>query len=129
MPRQHGRAESTSPERGQAGLVTGAAGCAPDTAAALHREKEEFENAMESQPVIDMARGVLMATFTCSPEDAWEILMTVSQHANVKLREVAQAITAAAAGEPMPAVLQEQLASAVQTRRTRPDGIDTGASA
>ncbi|WP_369275706.1 ANTAR domain-containing protein [Streptomyces sp. R11] len=68
-----------------------------------------------------------MVTFTCSPEDAWEVLVTVSQHANVKLREVAQAITAAAAGEPMPAALPEHLASAVQTRRTPPDGIDRGA--
>ncbi|MET7665839.1 ANTAR domain-containing protein [Streptomyces sp. NPDC005463] len=78
------------------------------------REKEQLEHAMESRPVIDMARGVLMAGFACQPEEAWEIPVTASQHANVKLREVAQAVTSAAAGKPMPALLQEHLAMAAQ---------------
>ncbi|WP_367318111.1 ANTAR domain-containing protein [Streptomyces sp. HUAS ZL42] len=81
----------------------------------LLQEKEQLAHAMESRPVIDMARGVLIASFACQPEDAWEILVTVSQHANVKLREVADAVTAAATGKPMPTELQDHLAAAVQT--------------
>jgi hypothetical protein len=83
-------------------------------AAELLREKEQLEHAMESRPVIDMACGVLMAGFGCGPKEAWEILVAVSQHANVKLREVADAVTAATTEAPMPAELQEHLAAAVQ---------------
>lgn len=72
---------------------------------------------MESRPVIDMARGVLMVGCACRPEEAWEILVTVSQHANIKLRDVATAVTAAATGTPLPAPLQEHLAAAMRTRK------------
>jgi AmiR/NasT family two-component response regulator len=89
-------------------------GLPQEEAVELLREKEQLEHAMESRPVIDMARGVLMAGFACQPEEAWEILVTVSQHANVKLRDVADAVTSAATGKPMPALLQEHLATAVQ---------------
>ncbi|MFD4950571.1 ANTAR domain-containing protein [Streptomyces sp. NPDC058451] len=71
-----------------------------------------------------MARGVLIASFGCQPEEAWEILVTVSQHANVKLRTVADAVTAAASGRvPMPQNLQDHLAAAVQAwQATRENG-------
>ncbi|WP_123969197.1 ANTAR domain-containing protein [Streptomyces sp. TLI_185] len=82
-------------------------------------EKEQFEHAMESRPVIDMACGVLMAGFACQPEDVWEILVTVSQLADIKLREVADAVTSAATGKPMPADLQEHLTAAVRARQER----------
>jgi hypothetical protein len=72
---------------------------------------------MESRPVIDMARGMLMASFVCRPEEAWDILVTVSQHANVKLRVVAEAVTATSTGQPMPADLADHLAAAVQMWR------------
>ncbi|MFD9196263.1 ANTAR domain-containing protein [Streptomyces phaeochromogenes] len=84
----------------------------------LLREKEQLKHAMESRPVIDMARGVLMATFACRPNEAWDILVTVSQHANVKLRVVAEAVAAAATGQPMPADLKDHLAAAVQMWQT-----------
>ncbi|MFF7266448.1 ANTAR domain-containing protein [Streptomyces sp. NPDC008159] len=63
----------------------------------------------------DMAHGVLMAGFVGEPEETWKILVTVSQHANTKVRDVAEAVTSAAAGEPMPELLQEHLATAVQS--------------
>ncbi|MER6678746.1 ANTAR domain-containing protein [Streptomyces sp. NPDC000983] len=81
----------------------------------LLEEREQLKHAMESRPVIDMARGVLIAGLACQPEEAWEILVTVSQHANIKLRDVAEAITSAATGKPMPEVLQEHLAAAVRS--------------
>ncbi|MFC8520333.1 ANTAR domain-containing protein [Streptomyces sp. NPDC057257] len=77
-------------------------------------EKEQLQYAMESRPVIDMARGVLMARFACDPEEAWAILVAISQHANIKLRDVAQAITSTTTGKPMSDVLQEHVAAAVQ---------------
>ncbi|MFG3029031.1 ANTAR domain-containing protein [Streptomyces sp. NPDC048253] len=97
-------------------------GAGPDGVAAMEgaellREKAQLEWAMESRPVIDMARGVLPAGFGCEPEEAWDILLAVSQHANIGLRKVTEAITAAATGPPMPHELQDHLAPAVQARR------------
>ncbi|MFJ8143076.1 ANTAR domain-containing protein [Streptomyces sp. NPDC096013] len=90
---------------------------APEEIAELLQEREQLKRAMETRPVIDMARGVLMASFGCQPEDAWEILVAVSQHSNVKLRVVAEAISEAVAGESMSAQLQDHLAAAVQAWR------------
>ncbi|MFG2794889.1 ANTAR domain-containing protein [Streptomyces sp. NPDC048419] len=90
-------------ERNHQAADTGRAGPSPDPTTELLRENEQLRRAMESRPVIDMARGVLMVGCACRPEEAWEILATVSQHANVKLRHVAEAVTAAATGNPMPA--------------------------
>ncbi|WP_420310444.1 ANTAR domain-containing protein [Streptomyces sp. YS-B37] len=84
----------------------------------LLREKEQLKHAMESRPVIDMARGVLMTTFACRPDEAWDILVAISQHANLKLRVVAEAVTEAATGQPMPTDLTDHLAAAVQMRQT-----------
>lgn len=84
----------------------------------LLQENEQLQQAMESRPVIDMARGVVMAGYGCPPQGAWEILVTVSQHANIKPRHVAEAVTAAATGRPMPHPLQGYLAAAVREWRT-----------
>ncbi|MDH6222080.1 uncharacterized protein YcbX [Streptomyces pseudovenezuelae] len=40
------------------------------------------------------------------------------QHANVELRVVAEAVTATAPGQPIPAALKDHLAAAVQMRQT-----------
>ncbi|WP_327591547.1 ANTAR domain-containing protein [Streptomyces chartreusis] len=82
------------------------------------QEREQLLHALETRPAIDMALGVLMASFTCQPDDAWKILVDVSQRSNVKLRQVAQAITQGVSGDPIPAELQEHLAAAVKTWRT-----------
>jgi hypothetical protein len=110
---RHGRAEPTST------LSACENGRSPDEAAELLRERDQLRQAMESRPVIDMACGVLMAGFACEPEEALKILVAVSQHANVKLREVAEAVTAMATGKPMPAELPEHLAAAVQAWQVR----------
>ncbi|OIJ68388.1 ANTAR domain-containing protein [Streptomyces mangrovisoli] len=97
-----------------------------DEAVRLLREIEQLKRAMESRPVIDMARGMLMAGFACTPDEAWNLLVAVSQHANIKVRLVAQAVTSTAAGEPMPADLQRHLTEAVRAWLARrgpgPDG-------
>ncbi|MFD5017150.1 hypothetical protein [Streptomyces chartreusis] len=53
-----------------------------------------------------------MAGYACQPQEAWEILVAVSQHANVVLVEVGEAVVAAATGEPMPTDLRKHLAAA-----------------
>ncbi|MDQ0596171.1 hypothetical protein QF037_000516 [Streptomyces canus] len=81
-------------------------------AESLQKEIEQLRHAMSTRPVIDIACGILMAGWSCTPEEAWEVLVRVSQHSNAKLRDVAEAVMATARQEPMPAHLQEHLASA-----------------
>lgn len=58
----------------------------------LHAELTQLRKAMESRPVIDQAKGVLMAAYRLSPEETWKVLVGVSQRTNIKLRTVAQNI-------------------------------------
>ncbi|WP_181768066.1 ANTAR domain-containing protein [Streptomyces albidus (ex Kaewkla and Franco 2022)] len=59
---------------------------------------EHLRLSLERRPVIDHARGVLMAAHSLTSEDAWKVLVSVSQHSHVKLRTVAVDIVANAAG-------------------------------
>jgi hypothetical protein len=44
---------------------------------------------LESLPVIEQAKGVLMAQAGCDPEKAFDILRRASQRTNVKVRDLA----------------------------------------
>ncbi|MGW2097311.1 ANTAR domain-containing protein [Streptomyces olivaceoviridis] len=81
----------------------------------LRLEVEQLRRAMDSRPVIDQARGILMAAHACTPDQAWEILREASQRSNTKLRQVASALTASAApdGPVPPEPLRTALAAAV----------------
>ncbi|MEU0003461.1 ANTAR domain-containing protein [Streptomyces sp. NPDC006314] len=62
----------------------------------LRLEIEQLRHAIDSRPVIDQARGILMAAHACTPDQAWDILREASQRTNTKLRQVAAAVTASA---------------------------------
>ncbi|MDT7537086.1 MAG: hypothetical protein QOI82_671 [Actinomycetota bacterium] len=53
---------------------------------------EQLQAAMESRAVIEQAKGVLMGQRRCTAEEAFDILVKLSQQSNRKLREVAQAL-------------------------------------
>lgn len=70
---------------------------------AKHTElTEQLSAALTSRAVIDQATGVIMAQNRCSPQDAFAILRSASQHRNVKLRVVAEEIVASISPEPAP---------------------------
>lgn len=85
----------------------------------LQEEVEQLRHAIASRPVIDQARGILMATHGCTSDEAWHILRETSQLSNTKLRDVAAAVTASAEadGPPPSAELRTALQRAVITRR------------
>ena len=56
-----------------------------DEVAHLHR-------ALQSQPAIEQAKGLLMAQHGCTPDEAFAMLMRASQRENRKLRDVARAM-------------------------------------
>lgn len=53
---------------------------------------EQLQTAMQSRAVIEQAKGVLMGQRRCTAEEAFDILVNLSQHSNRKLRDVAQAL-------------------------------------
>jgi anti-anti-sigma factor len=79
----------------------------------LRAEVVDLKRAMGSRSVIDLARGVLMASFRLSGEDAWSVLVEVSQRGNTKLRLIAEELVAAVTGDPLPDHLKRQISAAV----------------
>ncbi|WP_240930137.1 ANTAR domain-containing protein [Streptomyces coryli] len=77
--------------------------------ARLRAENEHLLRAMVSRPVIDQARGMLMALAPCSSERAWRLLVDVSQHSNVKLREVAADLVASMEGRELQQAVRLEL--------------------
>jgi len=55
-------------------------------------EANHLREAMESRATIEQAKGILMAHNHCSSDEAFDMLRRISQHRNVKVRELAQAI-------------------------------------
>lgn len=87
----------------------------------LHDLREEIEHlrrAIASRPVIDQARGILMATHGCTSDEAWHILREASQLSNTKLHTVAAAITSGTEndGPPPPDEVREALRRALERR-------------
>ncbi|SCK57967.1 ANTAR domain-containing protein [Streptomyces sp. WMMB 714] len=85
-----------------------------------HAELEQLRRAMETRSVIDQAHGVLMAAYRCTPPTAWELLVTVSQHTNVKLHKVASALVMSTQGEPLPEPLSSALRNALRSAALPP---------
>ncbi|MFD7004261.1 ANTAR domain-containing protein [Streptomyces mirabilis] len=80
----------------------------------LRARNEQLEQALASRAVIDQARGMVMALAPCSSERAWDLLVDVSQHCNVKLRNVAAALVATTRDETLPGQIQRELRRALR---------------
>lgn len=82
-------------------IIAGHAGLASQVAAAFFRHRDlavQLSEAIESRATIEQAKGILMAGRRCTPDEAFQILVSLSQSSNRKLREVARALVAEAAG-------------------------------
>jgi GAF domain-containing protein len=53
---------------------------------------EQMTQAMQSRAVIEQAKGILMGQHRCDPDEAFNILVGLSQHTHQKLRDVAEAL-------------------------------------
>jgi GAF domain-containing protein len=53
---------------------------------------EHLREALESRDVIGQAKGILMSRRGCTPDVAFEALRKVSQHRNIKLRDIAEQV-------------------------------------
>lgn len=59
---------------------------------ALQEEIGQLKEAMASHAVVDQAIGMVVALGRVTPDQGWEVLKDVSQHTNIKLRNVADLI-------------------------------------
>ncbi|URN12380.1 ANTAR domain-containing protein [Streptomyces radiopugnans] len=62
----------------------------------LEREAAQLRRAMRSRATIDQAIGIVQAERRCGPEDAFQILVTISQRTNTKLRDIAAGLVSLA---------------------------------
>ncbi|MEU9570810.1 ANTAR domain-containing protein [Streptomyces massasporeus] len=79
----------------------------------LRAEVAQLRRAMQTRPTIDLARGILMASFGLNPEAAWSVLVRTSQNTNTKLHHLAQDLVGTVGGRTLPEGVQQQLAAAV----------------
>ncbi|GGO45691.1 ANTAR domain-containing protein [Streptomyces lasiicapitis] len=85
----------------------------------LRAENDQLSTALSSRAVIDQARGMIMALAPCSSDRAWGLLVDVSQHCNVKLRDVAVALVDTTRDEPLPEQIQRELGRALKRLNDR----------
>ncbi|MEW2071565.1 ANTAR domain-containing protein [Streptomyces sp. NPDC007346] len=87
--------------------------------AALRGELEGLRAALSSRPVIDIARGILIASTPCTSGQAWQTLVTASQESNIKLRDIAHQLVESFHGTPLPPATRRALHTAIRHTRAR----------
>jgi hypothetical protein len=74
---------------------------------------------LDSMPVIEQAKGVLMAQYRCPPEEAFDLLRRASQNANIKVSVLAaQIVEQVASAEPRPTAIRSLPTSGGGSGRT-----------
>ncbi|MFI1753988.1 ANTAR domain-containing protein [Streptomyces sp. NPDC020571] len=58
----------------------------------LQEQVRQLKEAVVSHAVVDQAIGVVIALGGVTPDEGWIVLKEVSQHTNIKLRNVAEAV-------------------------------------
>ncbi|MGY0060611.1 ANTAR domain-containing protein [Streptomyces sp. LZ34] len=106
-PREEQRLLRTVPSAGDAAALLAEVG-------ELRVTNEQLARALVSRAVIDQARGMVMALAPCSSDRAWDLLVDVSQHCNIKLRDVAAALVAMPNDRTLPEPIQRELRRALR---------------
>lgn len=94
--------------------TSGAGGPREEDRRDLRAEVTQLRRAMRTRPPIDKSMGVLMAAYGLSEDEAWEVLVTASQHTNTKLYTVAEEIVASTQGDVVNAGLRETIEAALK---------------
>ncbi|MFG2791426.1 ANTAR domain-containing protein [Streptomyces sp. NPDC048419] len=89
-----------------------------DHLTALQEEVQHLRHAVDSHALVDQAIGVVITVAGLRPDQGWGVLKHISQHTNVKLREVARCLVQwPAGGSPLPEVIRTALPHAVDHAR------------
>ncbi|MEU2778155.1 ANTAR domain-containing protein, partial [Streptomyces sp. NPDC007162] len=92
----------------------------------LQTEVVQLRRALRTRPDIDLARGILMAGFGLNAEQAWEVLVTASQHTNIKLHQLARDVVTTVEGVSLPERVRRELTAAVSRVRGAGDRPQDG---
>ncbi len=74
------------------GTLGGIAFCSAEARAREHEKATNLLEALRTREMIGQAQGILMERERLSADQAFDLLRRASQHLNVKLREIAQAL-------------------------------------
>ncbi|EST19706.1 ANTAR domain-containing protein [Streptomyces sp. CG1] len=64
----------------------------PERISELQAQVDQLKEAVASHAVVDQAIGMMVALGRVTPDEGWEVLKEVSQHTNIKLRNIAELI-------------------------------------
>ncbi|MFE1342242.1 ANTAR domain-containing protein [Streptomyces sp. NPDC058733] len=79
----------------------------------LQEEIDQLKEAVTSHAVVDQAIGMIVAFGRVTPDQGWLVLKEVSQHTNIKLRNVAELILIWAREGDMPQQIRAELEDAL----------------
>ncbi|MEU6070715.1 ANTAR domain-containing protein [Streptomyces sp. NPDC047082] len=79
----------------------------------LQEEVQQLKEAVASHAVVDQAIGMVVALGRVTPDQGWQVLKEVSQHTNIKLRNVADLILIWGRTGDMPPQIRAELADAL----------------
>jgi hypothetical protein len=79
----------------------------------LQEQVDQLKEAVASHAVVDQAIGMVVALGRVSPDQGWEVLRDVSQHTNIKLRNVSDLILIWGRTGEMPPEIRAQLEEAL----------------
>ncbi|MEU3342675.1 ANTAR domain-containing protein [Streptomyces sp. NPDC002144] len=79
----------------------------------LEEQVDQLKEAVASHAVVDQAIGMVVALGRVSPDQGWAVLKDVSQHTNIKLRNVAELIVIWGRSGMMPAEIRAELEDAL----------------
>jgi hypothetical protein len=79
----------------------------------LEEEVHQLKEAVTSHAVVDQAIGMVVAMARVTPDQGWAVLREVSQHTNIKLRNVAEMIITWGRNGELPAEIRAELEGAL----------------
>ncbi|MFG2556019.1 ANTAR domain-containing protein [Streptomyces sp. NPDC048581] len=80
----------------------------------LEEEVGQLKEAVVSHAVVDQAIGMIVALGRVAPDQGWAVLKDVSQHTNIKLRQVAELILIWGRDGRMPPEIRVELEEALE---------------
>ncbi|MFR0354858.1 ANTAR domain-containing protein [Streptomyces sediminimaris] len=84
-----------------------------DRVFALQEEVDQLKEAVTSHAVVDQAIGMVVALGRVTPDEGWAVLKEVSQHTNIRLRNVAELVLIWGRSGQMPEEIGAQLEDAL----------------
>lgn len=91
----------------------------------LQEQVRQLKEAVVSHAVVDQAIGMIIVLGGVTPDEGWIVLKEVSQHTNIKLRNVAETVLIWGRTGVMP----QEILTALEDRLGRPVCVGAGLSA